>query len=364
VDNLTHSLVGAALARSGLDRTTPLAAATLIVAANAPDVDVLAYTQGEWFALASRRGITHGVPALVVLPFLVGATMAGWDRLVRRRRTPDAPPARFSALLLLSFIGVLTHPVLDWMNTYGMRWWLPFDGSWSYGDALFIIDPWIWLMLGSAAALGARRARLGAAGWAALGVATSLLMLGAPQLPTASRLLWVIGIGVVVVARWRWRPEPDHARAVARVLTAATTVYILAMIGLSRRAEADVRQAIAAANLQGVRAVMIQPLPANPFASEVVIQTFDRYYQGSHRWRREPRVSLVDRPAVPRLGGDEPDPSIRAARLHPDIAHYLTWSRFPYWYVEPLESGGRVRVGDARYVERTGGLSGLTVAVP
>ena len=90
MDNLTHSLVGAALARSGLDRTTPLATATLVLAANAPDIDVLAYTQGEWFALASRRGITHGVPALIFLPFAVGAAMAGWERLVRR-----TPQTRF-----------------------------------------------------------------------------------------------------------------------------------------------------------------------------------------------------------------------------------------------------------------------------
>jgi len=72
------------LARAGLDGTTPLATATLVVAANAPDVDVLAYTQDEWFALAFRRGITHGVPAMAVLPFAVAGAMAAWDRLVRR----------------------------------------------------------------------------------------------------------------------------------------------------------------------------------------------------------------------------------------------------------------------------------------
>jgi inner membrane protein len=362
VDNLTHSLMGAALARSGLDRTTPLAAATLVLAANAPDVDVLAYTQGEWFALASRRGITHGVPAMIVLPFFVGAAMAGWDRFVRRRRSPDAPPARFSALLLLSFIGVLTHPVLDWMNTYGMRWWLPFDDSWSYGDALFIIDPWIWLMLGGAAVLGAARSRRGAAGWAVLGALTTTMIVLVPMVGTAAKALWLAAIAAIVLARLRL---PGPSTAAARALTAGAAVYVLAMIGLSRRAEADVRAAIAGAGVQGIRAVMIQPLPANPLASEVVIQTFDRYYRGSHRWRRAPRVSLVDFPALPRLGGDEPNEAIRAVRDLPDVRYYLTWARFPYWYVEESSGGERiVRVGDARYMERTGGLSGLTVTAP
>lgn len=122
MDNLTHSLVGAALSKTGLDRLTPLATATLVLAANAPDVDALSYARGSWFALSFRRGITHGVAALVILPFAVAGVMMAWDQGVRRRRSPEAPPARFAPLLLLSFIGLLTHPVLDWMNTYGMRW--------------------------------------------------------------------------------------------------------------------------------------------------------------------------------------------------------------------------------------------------
>jgi inner membrane protein len=361
VDNLTHSLVGAALARSGLDRTTPLATATLVLAANAPDVDVLAFTQGEWFALASRRGITHGVPAMILLPFAVGATMAGWDRVVRRFGSPDAPPARFRALLLLSFIGVLTHPTLDWMNTYGMRWWLPFDGSWSYGDALFIIDPWIWLTLGGAAVLGSVRTWSGAAGWAVLGALATTPVMIAAVVPATAKMVWLAAIATIVLARWRWRPAAAGRIAAARALTGAAAIYIAIMIGLSRYAEAEVRDAIGAADIQGVQDVMIQPLAANPLAAEVVIQTFDRYYRGSHRWTRSPRVSLVESPALPRLGGDEPDEAVQLARAHPDVRHYLTWSRFPHWFVE--EGGAVVRVGDARYVERTGGLSGLTVRV-
>ncbi|HSR42077.1 MAG TPA: metal-dependent hydrolase, partial [Longimicrobiales bacterium] len=125
MDNLTHGLVGAALARTGLDRLTPLATTTLVVAANAPDVDLLSFAEGEYAALAFRRGLTHGLPAMAVLPFAVTGAILGWDRLVRRRRTPDAEPVRPRAILLLSVIGLLTHPALDWMNTYGMRWWLP-----------------------------------------------------------------------------------------------------------------------------------------------------------------------------------------------------------------------------------------------
>ena len=125
MDNLTHALTGAALSKAGLDRTTPLATATLVIAANVPDIDMVSYVNGVYFALAHRRGITHGAPALVVLPFVVTAAILAWDRWVRRRRDARAAPARPLAVLGLAFVGLLTHSVLDWMNTYGMRWRLP-----------------------------------------------------------------------------------------------------------------------------------------------------------------------------------------------------------------------------------------------
>ena len=99
MDNLTHALVGAALSKAGLQRHTPLAAATLVLAANAPDVDIFAYANGPYFGLAFRRGITHGVPALAVLPFAVAGLVLAWDRGVRRRRNPSASPARPAAVL-------------------------------------------------------------------------------------------------------------------------------------------------------------------------------------------------------------------------------------------------------------------------
>ena len=47
IDPICHTLVGAGLARSGLARRTALGTTTLLIGANLPDVDVLAYFWGR-----------------------------------------------------------------------------------------------------------------------------------------------------------------------------------------------------------------------------------------------------------------------------------------------------------------------------
>lgn len=87
MDNITHTLVGFALAESGLRRTTRLGTATLVLAANLPDLDGLSYLFGSATdGLSFRRGWTHGVLAMVLLPLLLTAAMLGWSRLGPRRR--------------------------------------------------------------------------------------------------------------------------------------------------------------------------------------------------------------------------------------------------------------------------------------
>ena len=160
LDNLCHTLAGAAIAEAGPFRRSPLAAATLMVGANLPDVDALAYVFGDGVdALAFRRGWTHGILAMAVLPVVLTGSMLAFDRLVRLRRRPDAEPARWRSLMLLAALGILSHPVLDFLNTYGVRFLAPFSWKWSYGDALFIVDPWVWLALGLGIFLSRRRAR-------------------------------------------------------------------------------------------------------------------------------------------------------------------------------------------------------------
>jgi inner membrane protein len=167
MDNLTHSLVGALLGQMGLKRMTGLAMPTLIIAANIPDIDAVAVLLGGHQHLALRRGLTHGPIAMVVLPWLLWGAMLWFDAWQGRRgkRPEKRLPVHKGWLLALAYIGCLTHPALDWCNSYGIRLLEPFSHKWFYGDVLFIIDVWIWGALIAGVWLSLRRERCGASDW-------------------------------------------------------------------------------------------------------------------------------------------------------------------------------------------------------
>lgn len=160
MDNLTHSLVGALIGQAGLKKKTGLAMPALIIGANLPDVDAACFFWLDGVEhLGFRRGITHGPPALVLLPLILAGLLWGFDRWqAKRGKRPETRlPVNFKWLYLLSFIGCLTHPALDWLNVYGIRLLEPFSSQWFYGDTLFIIDVWLWALMGFATWFSLRR---------------------------------------------------------------------------------------------------------------------------------------------------------------------------------------------------------------
>ena len=143
MDNLTHSLVGAVMGRMGLKRLSPRAMPALIIAANLPDIDSFIAKPLGLSARTFHRGFTHGIGGLVTMPFVAFAIVWIWEKF----RPGKEGPIKAGGLLLACFLGALSHPLLDLMNTYGVRLLEPFSHRWFYGDTLFIMDPWIWLML-------------------------------------------------------------------------------------------------------------------------------------------------------------------------------------------------------------------------
>lgn len=311
MDNLCHTLAGAALAEAGLRRRTPLAVPTLLIGANLPDLDALAYLRDPLFALTFRRGLTHGVLAMAVLPVMLAALMLGWDRLVRRN---PAARAAFPALLAVAAVAVLSHPLLDLLNTYGVRLLIPFSGQWFHGDALFIVDPFLWLLFGVGAGVSAwRRAR---------------------------------GAGVSAAEQ--------PARAALAI--AAGYAVVMALSGLIGRG--IVRSEAAAAGVTPVGEMMVAPLLLDPFERSVIVTTRGGYRRGSFRWLGSPHLSL-DSALVPR-GLDTP--RVVAAAASPAGAAFLAWSRFPAAVVRSADPPV-VRFYDLRYAGPEGGWAAVDVPV-
>lgn len=353
---MTHTLVGACLATTRVGRVTPLAPAALVLGANLPDVDVFAYAWGEDVAMGFRRGWTHGLLAVVVLPFLLAGVLKLWDAWIRRRRRPDAPPARAAPLLLASGLAVLTHPALDWLNTYGMRWLMPFDGRWSYGDAVFIMDPWLWLALGAPWLLTRRPSVPLLAGWATL----SLLVVAVvwTRAPEYAGLV-LASAGVLLLALLRRPParRRHHRIAAASLLLAAA--YIVAMIGLRGIAVPRVRAELEARGRGPVARVMAGPMPVIPWTRDVVAEVPQGYVHGRWHWLPTPHLTLA--PGLLRRA--EESPQWPRVRDHPAVRGTLSWVRFPWIGVRESADGRRILLLDARYAREPEETS-LAIEVP
>ena len=316
MDNLCHTLVGAAIGKTGLERRSALSTATVLIGANLPDIDAFVAMAGV-DSLSFRRGITHGVLALVVWPFILTGAMMLWDRYVRRRggRLP-AEPVRPRALLLLATLAILSHPFLDWMNTYGMRWLMPFSGRWFYADVLFIIDPWIWMTLG-----------------------LSLVMAGRS----------------VVDSGWSARGRS------ARIALAAVSAYIAAMAALTIAGRVALRDALAGRGIDPVAPVLVSPVPVNSLRRELLVDAGDHYLFGTLEWSPGPRITLSE-PTMPK---NADTPQARAAAATPEGARFLDWARFPYYRIQSAGDSVLVFIGDARYNRMAGRTwASVTVRIP
>lgn len=299
MDNITHTLVGAALGRTGLHRRTGLGMAALMVGANLPDIDVLGLFAGE--NLAWRRGWTHGPLALLILPAVASWAFAAFDRWQSRRgaRPPDRPPVRMTGLLALSYLGALSHPLLDLLNTYGIRCLMPFSERWFYGDTLFIVDPLVWIALG----LG----------------------------------LWL---------SYR-RPRMADSAAQAALLAAAG--YCIAMFAAGRAAENYVSKYMRASHQQEPARVLANPVFFDPFRRRMVIEVAGAYRFADFQWLPGPRLVLAPEPVPANIS----DPAVAQAKAQDKrVADFLYWSRYPFATIQETPAGKKVTIGDARYNTR------------
>ena len=66
MDNLTHTAIGLFLSRAGLGKWSPRALPIVVLAANAPDIDILSAAGGSLNYLHYHRHLTHSLIAMPV----------------------------------------------------------------------------------------------------------------------------------------------------------------------------------------------------------------------------------------------------------------------------------------------------------
>lgn len=354
MDNLTHTLVGVTAAKAGLEKVSPGASLLCVLAANAPDADVIVLAFGDrWAFLQHHRGITHAIVGVVSIAFLLPLIFYGVDRLWSRFRN-KAPTAKLKGLLLASFIASATHPLLDWTNNYGIRFFLPWNQKWSYGDLVFIVDPYLWLILGGAAFLLTASKRVSKIVWAVVAAVLTFLIIASPRssdLPNQRMiaLLWIVAVIVLIVlavknARERW------GRRIAFVAIALVFGYWM-LLGfahsraLTRGHEAAER--IAGANGETVARLAAMPRLADPTHWDCVFETDRAMYRFE--------VSLMDtsNSSTP-VRYVKPAPELLATVLQQRPARiFLNFARFPVMQLtDPsCTTSTLVQLADLRYTE-------------
>ena len=366
MDNLTHSLVGLTAARAGLERLSPGATLLCVLAANSPDSDVIVLAFGDqWDFLQHHRGITHAVVGVIGLAIALPLIFYAIDRLWSRFRK-QSPRMNLKGLIVVSFIVSATHPLLDWTNNYGIRFWLPWSGKWSYGDLVFIVDPFIWLILGGATFLLGARTKPLKLMWAGLGAVTVYLIVASSRssmLPNRYLLavFWIFALSALIVlyvkgARQRWGSNIAFV-AIALVFCYWGLLSFSHWKAVNRGSEEALR--LASANGETITRLAAMPTVANPFGWDCVFETDRANYRFS----------------LDLLGNTPPSKAVRYVKT-PELMEivrqqkagrvFLGFARFPVMQLEDPDCTTQtlVHLADLRYTEPRRSRGTFAVSIP
>jgi inner membrane protein len=295
------------MGRAGLNRKTALATATLTLAAEAGDLDVVSNFGRSGFGLNHHRGFTHsflGVPlvAAAVVLFVYGI----WR--LRGRKTPNLPP-RWGLLFAYGCLAGLSHILLDYTTSYGVRPFWPFSERWISWDIVFIVEPILLIVL--------------------------ILGLTVPALFSL--------INQEIGAKREKSAPPGRI---------AATVALIAVFAFWGLCDYEHRRAIAALNARtygGVDAIQVSAYPyrMNPFRWYGVAETpafFARMNVNSLAPEVDPEGAMEIR-----YKPEETAITLAAKRSYLGRV-YLSWAKYPITETEELAGGGYVvRLRDLRY---------------
>jgi inner membrane protein len=275
MDNLTHSLVGLMLARTGLEKTTPYGTAMMVLAANAPDIDALFWFSGSQTYIEWHRSYPHAIalaPLVALLPMLLARVRFSWPSF------------------LASLIGVFSHLLLDWSNSYGIPLALPFSWHRFRLDIANVFDVWIWaILLGAVIVMALARAARRRLAWAAL---AALLAFDGGRLVSHARAIDLMSV---------------------RLYEGAPPQRVTALPGaFNPRAWRGV--------VEGAGFVIILP------------------------------VDVVNGPGPGRVYPiAAPIPAMDAVLRTPPFQNFIRWSQLPFWKITPVAEGLRLDLIDLRF---------------
>ena len=350
MDNLAHTLVGAALGRAVAGRELPAAGWIGAIAGNAPDWAELVLRPALWARpavgrgggdyLVYHRGITHSLVGaaveIVALSALITLLLRLW---ARRTGVTPPPPWRWVAACVTTTVA--SHLYLDWQGSYGLRPFLPWSGQWYSADWVAIVDPFFWLVPLVALAWGARRH------WA----------------PALVYLITLVGVTTLVL--WRGDLVVSWVRLGTVVCAAAGVVgWMRHWFGVAGRRRAAAYGLVVLAAYAAANAAVSVPAKAQARAAAI------RRFGPDARWAA---LTLVGRPfrwetlsasgdsvaggewAVPR---HLDHPAVQAALVTPQGRAIAQFARFLAAAVDSSGGGVRVSLWDVRYHAPGSGAAG------
>ena len=297
MEPVTHLLTGACLGRTGPNRVTAYATLAMVLAAEAPDLDMFWGFRGPVAELQHHRGITHtflGAPFMAL--FVTGIVWLWYRWRTRKSLRPkdstarqNAPPVRWGWIWFFALLADLSHLLLDWTNNYGLRPFFPFNPRWYAGNIFFIFEPVLFAALLAAVLvpailgladreIGVRRQRFRGRGWA----------------------IFALCVGVVLGC-WRWA---EHERA----------LHILAQQNYQNETPLK---------------MTVDPYPGDVFKWFGVVETRDFYQTAILNTRTG---SFTSQAPADVYYKQPQTPAILTAKKSWLGRVFLDWSQFPYVY--------------------------------
>lgn len=361
MDNVTHSLFGAAVSESlwhllpqktrdsAPPATRKLLLYTSVIANNIPDLDVfysrLLHSNPQLGGLLHHRGHTHTLP----IAFLEGLLILGIVRLLQffwkglRFRT------EWRWISFLAFLGPLTHIALDGLNNYGVHPFWPIDSTWKYLDWVFVLEPWFWVTFSFflfSTATSKKSRRLYAV-FPILGAILSWSLGAVPLLMNTVFSLWAL-----IMAFFLWKLNLKHR--VLFLWTAIALILFSFEIG-HRKTRAIIVSQIGSEETFKIEDLSLTPLPLNPLCWAVVAIESNSSEYRLRRAITAPFPSVLSLSTCTELNFFSPEirslspkdhtlweaehllsiPELESLwREYCDVRDFLQFARAPYFWIE------------------------------